>query len=30
MSINNENRNDKMNEKDKENITTIDCINKNL
>lgn len=30
MSINNENRDDKMNEKDKDNITIINCINKNL
>ena len=28
--INNENRDDKMNEKDKDNITIINCINKNL
>ena len=30
MSINSENRDDKMNEKDKDNITIINCINKNL
>lgn len=30
MLINNENRDDKMNEKDKDNITIINCINKNL
>ena len=30
MVINNENRDDKMNEKDKDNITIINCINKNL
>lgn len=30
MAINNENRDDKMNEKDKDNITIINCINKNL
>lgn len=30
MSINNENRDNKMNEKDKDNITIINYINKNL
>lgn len=30
MSINSENRDDKMNGKDKDNITIINCINKNL
>lgn len=30
MVINNENRDDKINEKDKDNITIINCINKNL
>lgn len=30
MAINNENRDDKMNEIDKDNITIINCINKNL
>lgn len=30
MLINNENRDDKMNEKDKDNITIINYINKNL
>lgn len=30
MSINNENRDDKMNGKDKDNIIIINCINKNL
>jgi hypothetical protein len=30
MSINSKNRDDKMNEKDKDNITIINCINKNL
>lgn len=30
MLINNENRDDKMNKKDKDNITIINCINKNL
>lgn len=28
--INNENQDDKMNEKDKDNIIIINCINKNL
>jgi len=30
MSINNENWDDKMNGKDKDNIIIINCINKNL
>jgi len=30
MAINNENRDDKMNGKDKDNIIIINCINKNL
>lgn len=30
MAINNENQDDKMNGKDKDNIIIINCINKNL